>query len=79
MGAYIVSMTHSSADLLTVYLLMREAGLLEWQGQQFFCPVSIVPLFETIEDLRKSSHILDEFLSLPITRMSLERQAKSGV
>ncbi|TVP49645.1 MAG: phosphoenolpyruvate carboxylase [Mongoliibacter sp.] len=55
-GAFIVSMTRSLRDLLTVYLLMREAGL----NRKTF---QVVPLFETIEDLDCSDAIMDSYLS----------------
>jgi phosphoenolpyruvate carboxylase len=38
------------------------------------CPLQVVPLFETIEDLENSPEILDEFLSHPVTRNSLAYQ-----
>jgi phosphoenolpyruvate carboxylase len=37
-----------------------------------FCPMPVVPLFETIEDLKRSPEIMDEFLSHSLTRNSLE-------
>jgi phosphoenolpyruvate carboxylase len=75
-GAYIVSMTHSAEDLFTVYLLMREAGLLEVKGNTLACPIQVVPLFETIDDLKKSVEILETFLSHPMTQASLRFHAK---
>ncbi|MEN9810858.1 MAG: hypothetical protein RLZZ488_2425 [Pseudomonadota bacterium] len=74
LGAYIVSMTHSALDLLTIYLLAREVGLTEVRNQQLICPIAVVPLFETIEDLQSSVEILDTFLAHPVTRASLEFQ-----
>ena len=38
--------------------------------------VPVVPLFETIDDLIDSHKILNEFLSHPVTRNSLELQRK---
>lgn len=75
-GTYIVSMTHSAADLYTVYLLVREAGLAEVVNHQLVCPVPVAPLFETIDDLQASIAILDEFLSHPVTKASLAFQQK---
>lgn len=73
-GSYIVSMTHGVEDLFTVYLLAREAGLTEIIEGQLVCPVPVVPLFETIEDLKMSTGILDAFLAHPLTKRSLEFQ-----
>ncbi len=66
-GSYILSMTRDVSDLLMVYLLCKEAGL--WTNGA--CPLSIVPLFETIRDLRRSATILDEFFAVPVVRRSL--------
>jgi phosphoenolpyruvate carboxylase len=73
LGALIVSMTRSLSDLLAVYVLAREAGLARWQGDGLVCELPVVPLFETIEDLRGSGAILGSFLAHPVTRRSLPR------
>jgi len=72
LGSLIVSMTRNVTDLLTVYLFVREAGLSGNSGKGMLCPMPVVPLFETIEDLKRSPEIMDEFLSHPLTRNSLE-------
>lgn len=74
LGALIVSMTRSVSDLLLVYLFAREAGLLEATPQGPVCPLPVVPLFETIEDLRASPGILQAFLQYPLTQRSLSHQ-----
>lgn len=73
-GALIVSMTRSLSDLLVVYLLCREAGLLQKQEGEMVCVLPVVPLLETIEDLERGPEILDQFLSHPITKRSLNYQ-----
>lgn len=70
-GAFIVSMTRDLSDLLAVYLLAREAGLLIQRPDGITCRVPVVPLFETIEDLEAAPRILDAFLSHPITQRTL--------
>lgn len=72
LGSLIVSMTRDVTDLLTVYLFAREGGLSRLVPGGMVCPLPIVPLFETITDLKKSPEILDAFLSHPVTRKSLE-------
>jgi len=68
LGPVIVSMTRSVADLLVVYLLAREGGLLvETQGG-LACELAVAPLFETIRDLENSPGILDAFLSHPVSK-----------
>ncbi|MBB4284442.1 phosphoenolpyruvate carboxylase [Roseospira goensis] len=78
LGALIVSMTRGLSDLLAVYLLGREAGLLTYPDGVACCPLPVVPLFETIEDLQHSAGILDAFLSHPVTRASLEQQRRDA-
>ena len=44
LGSYVISMASKPSDVLSVILLLREAGM------KF--PMRVVPLFETLEDLR---------------------------
>ena len=76
LGPLIVSMTRNVEDLYTVYLLAREAGLYERTPEGPACKIPVVPLFETIDDLRKAPAIVDEFLSNPVTRNTLHLQMK---
>ena len=73
LGALIVSMTRSLADLLAVYLLAREAGLTRSEEEGISLNLPVVPLFETIEDLEAAPAILDAWLSHPVTQRSLRR------
>ncbi len=75
-GALIVSMTRSLSDLLVVYLLAREAGLLVSTDEGLACLFPVVPLLETIGDLERGPEILDQFLDHPITRNSLQLHHK---
>lgn len=75
LGALIVSMTRSVEDLLTVFVLAREVGLLDDDGDTFRCPLPVVPLFETIDDLQAAPAILEEYLSHPVVAASLAAQA----
>ncbi|MBK8802434.1 MAG: phosphoenolpyruvate carboxylase [Fibrobacteres bacterium] len=71
-GTFIVSMTRSLSDLLAVYLLQREAGLLVQTPEGIASLVPVTPLFETIDDLEAADAILDRFLDHPITRTTLK-------
>jgi len=71
-GSLIVSMTRSLADLLSVYLLAREAGLTKQTDQGLVCVLPVVPLLETIEDLNNGPEILGSFLNHPYTQRSLK-------
>jgi phosphoenolpyruvate carboxylase len=64
-------MTRSVSDLLVVYLLAREVGLLEETPEGLCCPLPVVPLFETVDDLNHSPQIYAEFLDHPLTVRSL--------
>ncbi|MCC6512204.1 MAG: phosphoenolpyruvate carboxylase, partial [Pirellulaceae bacterium] len=71
LGALIVSMTRNASDLLVVYLLAREVGLMEETAEGLQCPLPVVPLFETVDDLQSSPEIYARFLQHPITLRSL--------
>lgn len=70
-GQFIVSMTHEASDLLNVYLLAREAGLVRSTPQGLVCGIPVTPLFETIEDLENSGRVLADFLAHPMTVRTL--------
>jgi phosphoenolpyruvate carboxylase len=78
LGSIIVSMTRNVSDLLVVYLLEREAGLMLNTPNGLASKLPVVPLFETIDDLVHSAQILDEFLSHPITKNSLKLQQQTS-
>lgn len=58
----IISMSEGISDLLEVAVLLKEAGLVSPSGKS---SLNIVPLFETIDDLRNCAQIMDQLLSLP--------------
>lgn len=62
-GSYIVSMTHDVSDLLEVAILAKEAGLWRWDGKRVHSSIDIVPLFETIDDLDRSPHLMEKILT----------------
>ncbi|MFG0289598.1 MAG: phosphoenolpyruvate carboxylase [Rhodopirellula sp. JB044] len=76
LGALIVSMTRNASDLLAVYLLAREVGLLQPTEEGPVCPLPVVPLFETIDDLERSPEIYEGFLIHPITQRSMAAIAR---
>jgi len=63
LGPFVISMCRSAADILSVLLLARWMGC--DQGLQ------IVPLFETIEDLREAPSIFEGLIASPIYREHL--------
>jgi phosphoenolpyruvate carboxylase len=68
---YVISMTAGPSDVLEVALLLKEAGLLV-PGQEPRSAVNVIPLFETIEDLRACGGIMHALFSLPYYRQLLE-------
>lgn len=80
LGSLIVSMTRQLSDLLACYLFAREAGLMELDDDgAMVCPLEVVPLFETIDDLEHSPKILASFLDHPISQRSrMTRMGSQG-
>jgi phosphoenolpyruvate carboxylase len=66
-GSVIISMTRSLSDILLVYLFLREAGLQEAR-------LPVVPLLETIDDLKAGPDILSAYLAHPVIQK--QREAK---
>ena len=67
-------MTHNAADVLGAYVLAKEAGLVRQSAKGVYCTLPIVPLFETIPDLRDAPAIMRELLGIPIVKRSAQRQ-----
>ncbi len=67
---YIISHTESVSDLLEVLVLMKETGLLAGPNGGTLdagavAALIVVPLFETIGDLREAEPIMRDFYALP--------------
>jgi len=60
---YVISKAEGVSDILEVALLLREAGL--QRPRDGGLDLDIVPLFETIEDLRNCGPVMDQLLGLP--------------
>jgi phosphoenolpyruvate carboxylase len=73
-GAFVLSMTQSVADVLGVYLLAKYAGLFSDAEGVETCTLPVVPLFETIEDLQRAPAIMRELHAVPVVRRSVRRQ-----
>ncbi len=74
---YIISMCQSVSDMLEAAMLLKEVGLLDTAGSEPYCPVGIVPLFETIDDLQRGSSILEAVLDLPLYRAVVSARGDS--
>ena len=71
---YVISKADSASDILEVALLLKEAGLL--RPRDGTLDVNIVPLFETIEDLRNCGRVMDQLLALPQYARLLESRGR---
>jgi phosphoenolpyruvate carboxylase len=74
---YIISMCRSVSDLLEAGILLKESGLLDASADEPHCPVGIVPLFETIDDLHRGASILEAALDLPVYRSIVRARGDS--
>ena len=56
MGAYVISMTSKASDILSVYFLQKQA-----QTKNL---LRVVPLFETLDDLKNAKNIMENLFKL---------------
>lgn len=63
---YVISKADSVSDVLEVVLLLKEVGL--YRPQQRVLDLDVVPLFETIADLRRCGEVIARLLALPAYR-----------
>ena len=64
---YVISKCQSPSDLLEVAVLLKEVGLLRGDAPA----MSIVPLFETIEDLERCGEVMSAAFAIPCYRAML--------
>lgn len=73
---WIISMTRTAADMKAVLVLSREAGLtLPSEG---VARLKVAPLFETIDDLRNASDVMDDYWSDPEVRKIITLQGDAA-
>jgi len=73
--SYIISMTESPADVLETAVLAREAGLIDLR--RGIARIGLVPLVETIDDLRNAGGLLEALFNDPPYRKILELRGNS--
>jgi len=81
---YIISHTETVSDLLEVFLLQRETGLLRFESENASGHVDgqtgakqglmVIPLFETIPDLRSAAKIMEDVMAIPQIKRLITRQ-----
>ena len=70
---YIISMTNALSHLLEVLLLAKQAGLVRVGADGGVeTQLSVVPIFEKIEDLLRAPDVLREALDIPLYRAFVE-------
>lgn len=75
---YIISHTETVSDLMEVLLLQKETGLMRISGQREHadCELMVIPLFETIPDLRNAPEIMDNWLEMSSVRHLVRQQGE---
>lgn len=73
LDTYIISMTQSASDMLIVLLLAKECGLV---NNPHFSnrSISVVPLFETIDDLQQAPELFEKLLDQEFYREFLSKR-----
>lgn len=66
---YIISMTKSVSDLLEVLLMAKEAGL--YDPATGISTIHVIPLFETVDDLKNAPGVMKQLFELPLYRSVL--------
>ena len=69
-NTWVVSMTHDVSDLLSVLVLAKEAVLVD--PDSGVSRLNVVPLFETIKDLKAAAVVMSGYWSIPVVRRLLE-------
>lgn len=62
-GKLICSMTTSTSDMLAMLLLLKAVGCITVCDTEVTSEIDVVPLFETIYDLRQSAQVLENLLA----------------
>jgi phosphoenolpyruvate carboxylase len=70
---HIISKTDAVSDMLELALMLQQVKLLEGDVLH----INIIPLFETIEDLRNCGVIMDELFSIPYYRQLLTQRGNT--
>jgi len=72
---YVLSMTASAADVWDVFLLGRQAKLVEARQGQLHSAFDVIPLFETLDDLAAGPALMEELFSDPLYRRILRSRS----
>ena len=70
--SYVISMAREASDVLAVLVLAKQAGLVD--GGAARSRLAVAPLFETIDDLRRSPEVMRRLFGNPVYRRLLRAQ-----
>lgn len=70
---HIISKTDAVSDMLELALMLQQVKLLDGDALH----INIIPLFETIEDLRSCGPIMDELFAIPYYRQLLANRGNT--
>lgn len=66
---YVISMSNDVSDVLEVLLLAQEAGL--YDPVTGIATIRVVPLFETVDDLKRAPAVMRALFDLPLYRAAI--------
>lgn len=66
LGTYIISMTSKGSNILEVYFLQKQSKIKKL--------LKVVPLFETLEDLKNAKYVMESLFKLPWYRKLINNQ-----
>ncbi len=74
---YVISKSSEASDVLEVVMLLKEVGL--FRAADAHLGLNVVPLFETIADLRGAAAVMNALMSIPVyARMLASRNRGPG-
>ncbi|MGE3725251.1 MAG: phosphoenolpyruvate carboxylase [Candidatus Sericytochromatia bacterium] len=56
---YIISTCEQASDVWGLLILLKETGLAKTTGEAILCDLNIVPLFETVQDLKRAPAVME--------------------
>ncbi len=75
---YLVSLTEYPSDMLSLFYLAKECGLIRIQNRKVKeGRIGLIPLFETIDSLGRCHEVMDRLFSIPVYKSYLD--SRGGV
>ena len=74
-STYIISMTHATSDVLEVLFLGKINGLVESGTKGYKSILNVIPLYETIDDLKNAPNLLADLIDNNLYKVHLENKS----